>query len=50
MGLDPGTLESGPEPKADAQALSHPGIPQESLVSGVNMFLIGGLRQHEWKP
>ena len=27
MGLDPGTLGSCPEPKADAQLLSHPGIP-----------------------
>ena len=26
-GLDPRILESGPEPKADAQPLSHPGIP-----------------------
>ena len=28
MGLDPGTLGSGPEPKADAQPLSHPGSPK----------------------
>ena len=27
VGLDPGTLGSCPEPKADAQPLSHPGIP-----------------------
>ena len=27
MGLDPRTLGSGPELKADAQPLSHPGIP-----------------------
>ena len=26
-GLDPGTLRSCPEPKADAQPLSHPGVP-----------------------
>ena len=25
--LDPGTVESHPEPKADVQLLSHPGIP-----------------------
>ena len=25
------TLESGPEPKADAQPLSHPGPPQKTL-------------------
>ena len=27
MGLDPGTLGSCPEPKTDAQLLSHPGVP-----------------------
>ena len=27
MGLDPGTPGSHPEPKADAQSLSHPGVP-----------------------
>ena len=27
MGLDPGTLGSHPEMKADAQPLSHPGVP-----------------------
>ena len=27
MGLDPWTLGSSPEPKAEAQSLSHPGIP-----------------------
>ena len=27
VGLDPGTLGSRPEPKADAQLLSHPGVP-----------------------
>lgn len=27
MGLDPRTPESGPEPKADTQPLSYPGIP-----------------------
>ena len=26
-GLDPRTLASRPEPKADAQPLSHPGVP-----------------------
>ena len=26
-GLDPETLGSCPEPKADAQPLSHPGVP-----------------------
>ena len=27
VGLDPGTLASYPEPKADAQPLSYPGVP-----------------------
>ena len=27
VGLNPGTAGSGPKPKADAQSLSHPGIP-----------------------
>ena len=27
VGLDPGTLGSCPEPKADGQPLSHPGVP-----------------------
>ena len=28
VGFDPGTLRSRPEAKADAQPLSHPGVPQ----------------------
>ena len=31
-GLDPGTPESRPEPKADAQPLSNPGAPGLSIV------------------
>ena len=27
VGLDPRTLGSGPEPKADTLPLSHPGVP-----------------------
>ena len=30
-GLDPGTPGSGPEPKADAELLSHPGFPEEKF-------------------
>ena len=33
MGLDPGTPGSCPEPKADAQPLSHPGIWASSPIS-----------------
>ena len=32
MGLDPGTLGSCPEPKADTQPLSHPGILRSFLI------------------
>ena len=30
-GLDPRTPGSGPEPKADVQPLSHPGVPDEAF-------------------
>ena len=33
-GLDPGTLGSCPEPKADAQLLSHPSIPESKSSNG----------------
>ena len=32
IGLDPRTLGSRPEPKADAQPLSHPGAPLTFFV------------------
>ena len=32
VGLDPRTPGSHPEPKADAQPLSHPGIPCRSSI------------------
>ena len=32
MGLDPGTPGSHPEPKADAQGLSHPGVPISTKI------------------
>ena len=35
MGLDPGTLGSRPEPKADTQPLSHPGIPKVHTLDSV---------------
>ena len=31
-GLDPSTLGSCPEPKADAQPLSHPGVPPSGFL------------------
>ena len=33
VGLDHGTLGPHPEPKADAQLLSHPGIPSPCIES-----------------
>ena len=33
VGLDPGTLGSCPEPKADAQPLSHPHAPLEFIIN-----------------
>ena len=41
VGLDPGPWGSGPEPKADAQPLSHPGIPGLCLfkISFNNPFI-----------
>ena len=32
VGLDPRTLGSHPEPKADAQPLSHSGVPDSSVL------------------
>ena len=32
MGLDPRTPESWPEPKVDAQSLSHPGVPEKQIL------------------
>ena len=32
MGLDPGTLGSGPEQKADAQPLRYPGVPRINFI------------------
>ena len=33
VGLDPETVGSHPEPKADAQLLSHPGIPVQKVLN-----------------
>ena len=41
-GLDPGTLGSHPEPKADAQPLSHPGVPILVTFIKVGKFSICG--------
>ena len=37
-GLDPGTPESHPEPKADAQLLSHPGVPNFTVLMSINKY------------
>ena len=34
-GLDPSTPGSQPEPKADAQPLSHPSIPRREILKGL---------------
>ena len=39
-GLDPGTPRSFPESKADAQSLSHSGIPESSLKRGQYTFKV----------
>ena len=41
MGLDPRTLGSSPGLKADAQPLSHPGIPPSGFLSSTRMCEIG---------
>ena len=33
QGVDPGNSGSRPEPKADTQRLSHPGVPKERFIS-----------------
>ena len=38
-GLDPGSPGSRPEPKADAQPLSHPGVPIAGCLPLCNTFL-----------
>ena len=48
MELDPGTVGSCPEPKADAQPLSHPGIPvEEYLIQGAVSLEIMYLEKNE---
>ena len=41
-GLDPGTLGSLPEPKADAQLLSHPGVPIDNIFMEIFQSTIEG--------
>ena len=40
VGLDPGTTGSSPTPKADAQPLSHPGVPETDIVRDSNRLCI----------
>ena len=46
MGLDPGTLGSRPEPKAVAQPLSHPGVPDGFLFFSVGKQIL----QNDYTP
>ena len=39
VGLHPGTLGSRPEPKADAQPLSHPGVPNLEFLNFLCLIL-----------
>ena len=39
VGLDPRTPGSGPEPKADTQLLSHPGIPTPLILKNIRIYL-----------
>ena len=50
VGLDPRTPGSGPEPKADAQLLSHPGILGLRFSRRRNHFsgLTGGENAMQW--
>ena len=43
MGLDPGTPGSRPEPKADTQVLSHPGVPEPSSLKHQESFVSFGI-------
>ena len=43
VGLNPGTLGPHPEPKADAQLLSHPGVPELPKCPTDLLFLWLGL-------
>ena len=38
--LNPRTPGSGPEPKADAQPLSHPGAPRVSIIRALIPFVM----------
>ena len=40
-GLDPRTLGSHPEPKADANPLSHPGVPKKQLFVFISSSAYG---------
>ena len=44
QGLDPGTVGPRPEPKADAQLLSHPGILSSHFMIGLFALWVLGLK------
>ena len=48
MGLDPGTPGSCPGPKADAQPLNHPGVPEKSLNKIIILYLATSNHRELW--
>ena len=48
MGLDPGTPGSRPEPKADAQLLSHPGVPSGRGLKTVPINITKYIDENEY--
>ena len=46
VGLDPRTVGSRPEPKADAQLLSHPGVPEINILTTLDCKLLEARDYH----
>ena len=50
MGLNPRTVGSHPEPKADAQSLSHPGVPWLDLLQERLIICLAKVNLLECEP
>ena len=46
VGLDPRTLGSHPEPKADVQLLNHPGIPQLQILITSTKYIHSNIQMY----